>query len=141
MKNYKLFLSAFICLPFYNLNGQNIQFTDLHGKWILDTGKSGNSLYLNFISEYYYNYSSERDTTIKKDYYELISKEPESVLTLYRNTGSYLASRNIYLVRKIDSVSFQLQVPESDLLGEIISYKWLDKNNTYFLHRNKMEIK
>jgi hypothetical protein len=140
MKNCKLILVAFLCSSFYNLVGQSIQFKDLHGKWILDTAKSGNSLYLNFINESSYSYSSEKDRTIQKDYYELISKEQESVLTLYRNTGSYIASRKIYLIRKIDSISFRLQVPESNQLGEIISYKWLDKNKIYFLHRDKMKI-
>jgi hypothetical protein len=142
VKNYLLFFTAFLFSSFSTINGQNIQYSDLHGEWTMDTGRRGITLYFNFINESSYYYSSEKDTTSHRDYYELISKEHESVLTLYRNTGSYVASRKIYLIRKNDSVTFKLQIPETNQLGEIISYEWRDddKKNTYTLYRLERRV-
>ena len=64
MKGRKLILMVFLSSIFYVSKGQNIKPVDLRGEWTMDIDKGKNTLYLNFISEHYYNYSSERDTTV-----------------------------------------------------------------------------
>jgi hypothetical protein len=142
MNQSTLILTAFLFSSFLTINGQNIQFSDLKGEWTMDTGRNVNTLHFDFINESTYSYSSERDTISGKDHYELMSKDHESILTLYRNSGTYLMSRRFYLIRKINSVSFELQIPETNQFGEIISYEWHDnyKKNTFMLYRLERHV-
>jgi hypothetical protein len=138
----KLLLMAFLFSFFSTVNGQNIHFSDLKGEWTMDTGRNVNTLHFDFINESIYSYSSEKDTMPGKDHYELISKDHESILTLYKNSGAYVMSRRSFLIKKIDSVSFKLQIPEINQFGEIISYEWRDENkkNTFILYRMERHV-
>jgi hypothetical protein len=138
----KLLLTAFLFSFFSTVIGQNIQFNDLKGEWTMDTGRNVNTLHFDFINESTYSYSSEKDTTLGKDHYELKSKDHESILTLYKNSGTYVMSRRFYLIRKINSVSFKLQIPETNQFGEIISFEWGSENkkNTFILYRMERHV-
>src|ERR1700682_4766843 len=135
MRYYIMTLLILIFSAFSVINGQNIKPIDLHGEWTLDWGK--NILYLNFINDSVYKFSSAFDTSQRIDSYALLIDKEEIVLELNMYSGTYIWSRKTYLIRKIDTGSYKLQIPESNQLGEILSYKWqkVNKINTFGLYR------
>jgi hypothetical protein len=137
MKGCKLILMVFLSSTFSVLKSQNIKPVDLRGEWTMDIDKGKNTLYLNFISDSMYKYRSDKDNAIRNDYYSLSAHKNETTLTLDSWSGTYFGSRKIYLIRKINPVSFNLQITETNKQGEIISYKWqkVNKTNTFYLYR------
>src|SRR5450432_2962747 len=98
--------------------GQNARSIDLQGEWSMDLGK--NTLYFDFRKDSTYKFNSYLDTTLRIDYYEVMTNKEEFVLELNMYTGTYIASKKTYLIRNIDSNSYSLQLPESNQMGEIL---------------------
>jgi len=135
MKAYKLIFVVFSFSVFSVLKAQNIRSIDLKGEWTMDWGK--NTLYFNFVNDSLYKYRNDSDSSTSTDFYKLLGNKEEFVLELYMFTGSYIASVKTFLIRKIDAVSYKLQNPARNQLGEITSYKWqkINKTNTFYLYR------
>jgi hypothetical protein len=136
MKAFKLILIVFLFLTFLVVKGQEIRNCDLYGEWSIDQGR--NKEYLNFISDSGYYYKNYADSANKRDYYNLLIKKGQTILSLYTLTGTYLASWRPYFIRKINDGHFMLQVPSINYeTYEIVSYEWENdkKENTFDLFR------
>jgi len=137
MKTYFAYVMILICSLFSEAKAQNIRPADLNGEWTMDWGKT--TLYLNFVNDSTYKYIIDNDTSTSIDFYKLLVNKEEFVLELYMNSGTYAGSVKSFLIRKINNVSYKLQNPQRNQLGEILSYKWqkINKTNTFYLYRQE----
>jgi len=113
------------------VKAQEISNSDLVGNWLFGKGKYPIEAKFKDDSTYVLY-----DSIKIEGHYSVSKTSNEYILTLLINTGGYAWVKKPYLIRKLDSLAYRLQVPKTAKNGKFI-YIWEGntKKNTYTLSR------